>query len=262
LPAFGGRGIFLVNMFINNAVAAEAPRKRGRPAGMTAQGTAARDRLYATALDLIAAKGYEATTLRDIAKAAGVSVGLLYRYFPSKQAVVVALYDALSSEYARQAAELPAGRWRDRFVFALSTSVGVLRPHRVPLRALTPVLVGDPDQGIFSAASAFSRLRVQGIFEAAVAGASDAPTGALAGALGRILYLVHLAVLLWWLLDRSPGQRATDALIALTAQLLPSASLALRLPPVRRYVASVDALLCESLFDDATTGEPMPGALP
>src|SRR5918998_1114204 len=99
------------------------PRKRGRPPGRTPQGAAARDRLYATSIQMIATRGYEATTLRDIAKEAGVSVGLLYRYFPSKQAVVVALYDELSSEYARQAADMPTGRWRDRFLFALRTSL-------------------------------------------------------------------------------------------------------------------------------------------
>src|SRR3982750_1566386 len=91
-------------------------RKRGRPAGPTVQGTAARDRLYATAMRLIAQRGYEATTLRDIAKEAGVSVGLLYRYFPSKQAVVIALYEELSRDYARRAANMQPGRWRDRFV--------------------------------------------------------------------------------------------------------------------------------------------------
>ena len=73
------------------------------PPGPTPQGAAARERLYATAMRLIAERGYEATTLRDIANHAGVSVGLLYRYFPSKQAVVIALYDELSAEYARQA---------------------------------------------------------------------------------------------------------------------------------------------------------------
>src|SRR6187401_425041 len=117
------------------------PRKRGRPAGPTPQGTAARDRLYAIATQLIAARGYEETTLRDIAKEAGVSVGLLYRYFPSKQAIVLALYDELSSDYARKAAAMPQGKWRDRFLFALNTSLDVLRPHRTALRALIPVLV-------------------------------------------------------------------------------------------------------------------------
>src|SRR6476660_8647 len=233
-----------MNMFTENV----KRRKRGRPPGATAQGAAARDRLYNTAIELIAARGYDATTLRDIAKAAGVSVGLLYRYFPSKQAVVIALYDELSADYARQAAEMPPGKWRDRFVFALRTSLEVLKPHQVALRALTPVLVGDPEEGIFSASTAFSRLRVQQVFEQAVVGSSDAPKQPIAAALGRLLYLVHLAVLLWWLLDKSTNQRATTTLVSLTQQLLPSAALALRVPPVRKFVISVDELVREALF--------------
>jgi AcrR family transcriptional regulator len=230
------------------------PRKRGRPPGQTARGAAARDRLYATAIRLIATRGYEATTLRDIAKAEDVSVGLLYRYFPSKQAVVIALYDELSSEYARQAAEMPSGRWRDRFIFALSTSLRVLKPHQMALRALTPVLVGDPEEGIFSARTAFSRLRVQQVFEEAVIRSSDAPKPRLAEALGRLLYLVHLAVLLWWLLDKSANQRATEALVVLTQQLLPSAALTLRVPPVQRFVISFDQLVREALFENPVSG--------
>ncbi len=204
--------------------------------------------MYATAMQLIAARGYDATTLRDIAKEAGVSVGLLYRYFPSKQAVVIALYDELSSEYARQADEMPPGRWRDRFIFALNTSLHVLKPHKVALRALTPVMVGDPEEGIFSATTAFSRLRVQHVFEVAVVGSSDAPKQPLSEALGRLLYLVHLAVLLWWLLDKSSNQRATAALVSLTQQLLPSAALTLRVPSVRRFVISFDGLVREALL--------------
>lgn len=224
------------------------PRRRGRPRGQTAQGAAARDRLYATAMGLIAQRGYEATTLRDIAKEANVSVGLLYRYFPSKQAVILALYDELSADFAREAATLRPGRWRDRFIFALTTSLNVLAPHRLALKALAPVLVGDPEDGVFSERTAFSRQRVQPIFEEAVVGATDAPKQPLAAALGRLLYLVHLAVLLWWLFDKSSRQRATSALVSLTEQLLPSAALALHVPPVRRFVISVDELIREALF--------------
>jgi AcrR family transcriptional regulator len=233
-----------MNMFTQNVKS----RKRGRPPGQTTRGAAARDRLYATAMGLIAKRGYDATTLRDIATEAGVSVGLLYRYFPSKQAVIIALYEELSADYARQAASMQPGKWRDRFTFALNTSLHVLRPHRVALRALIPVLVGDPDDGVFAAGTAFSRQRVQRVFEGAVVGSSDAPRPPLAEALGRLLYLVHLGVLLWWLLDRSPKHRATAALVALTEQLLPSAALTLRLPPVRRFVIAMDELIREGLF--------------
>lgn len=238
-----------MNMFTTNV----KPRKRGRPPGQSAQGAAARSRLYDTAIRMISERGYEATTLREIAKKAGVSVGLLYRYFPSKQAVIIALYDELSQDFAREAATMKAGKWRDRFVFALQTSLRVLQPHRTALRALTPVLVGDPDDGVFAAGTAFSRLRVQHVFEDAVAGSVDAPKPPLAIALGRLLYLVHLAVLLWWLLDKTQGQRATAALVRLTEQLLPSAALTLRLPPIRRFVIAIDELIGEALFDTPAT---------
>jgi hypothetical protein len=118
----------------------------------------------------------------------------------------------------------------------------------VALRALTPVLVGDPDDGIFSASTAFSRLRVQHVFEEAVVGSTDAPKPPLAEALGRLQYLVHLTVLLWWLLDKSSHQRATVALISLMQQLLPSAAVTLRVPAVRRFLIAVDGLVRDALF--------------
>jgi AcrR family transcriptional regulator len=244
------RDLISMNMFTDTAQA----RKRGRPPGPTPQGTAARDHLYATALRLIAERGYEATTLRDIAAAAGVSVGLLYRYFPNKQALVLSLYEDLSGHLVRLAVDMPPGRWRDRFLFALRLSLQVLAPHRVTLRALTPVMVGSPDQGVFSPANAVSGGRVQQVFADAVSGASDAPKAPLAAALGRLLYVAHLAVLQWWLLDQSAGQRATTALIAATESLLPSASLALRVPSLRRFVLTIDALIGEALLGDAAVG--------
>jgi hypothetical protein len=112
-------------------------------------------------------------------------------------------------------------------------------------------MVGDPSDNVFAEGTAFSRVRVQKVFEDAITGATDAPNGALAAALGRMLYLVHLAVLLWWLLDRSTKQRATAALITLTEQLLPSAAFALRVPPVRRFVIAADELIREALFGQA-----------
>jgi AcrR family transcriptional regulator len=78
-----------------------------------------------------------------VATRAGVSPGLLYRYYPSKRSVVLALYDELSDKFARQATEMPKGKWRDRFIYALELSLYVLGPHRLTLRALAPVLVGD-----------------------------------------------------------------------------------------------------------------------
>jgi AcrR family transcriptional regulator len=240
-------------MFTKN-VKPDAPpesgrRKRGRPPGATAQGLAARERLYSTALGMIAERGYEGTTLRDVAGKAGVSAALLYRYFPNKRALLLAFYDELSVEQLARAATLPApAHWRDRFICALEASLDVLRPHRRTLAALMPALVSASDDGLFGAATAACRERVMGVFQDAVVGAKDAPRGALAPALGRLLYLAHLAIILWWLLDRSPGQRATSALVALIRQILPAVSLAVRLPHVGRFVTAGDRLFSEALL--------------
>ena len=228
----------------------DAGRGRGRPRGTSAQGRATREHLYTTAIRLIAERGWEATTLREVAAEAGVSVGLLYRYFPSKRAVLLAFYDQLSAEYAARAVQMERGSWRDRFLCALRTSLAVLRPHRGTLSALAPILVGDAGDGLFAPGTAFSRLRVQQVFHEAVTGAADAPPPPIGAALGRLLYLLHLATILWWLMDRSPEQRATDRLLTLAEQALPLASLGLRMRRVRALIVAADALVREALFDD------------
>jgi AcrR family transcriptional regulator len=239
-----------MNMFTKNV----KPRGPGRPPGESPKGAAARPRRYETAGARHATHGDEAATLRDVANDAGVSAALLYRYFPSKRAVVLALYDQLSAEYAAQAIAMPPGKWRERFLFALRTSLDVLAPHRTALRALIPVLVSPGEEGLFAAGTAFSRERVQRVFEAAVAGSTDAPARPLAEALGRLLYLLHVLVLLWWLLDQSPKQRATAALVALFQRMLPSASMTLRLPLVRRSAIAADALVRDALFQATSEG--------
>lgn len=128
-------------------------------------------------------------------------------------------------------------------------SLRTLGPHRVTLRALVPVMVGDVDEGVFARSTAFSRKRVQAVFRAAVGDASDAPTPKLADALGRLLNLIHLGVILWWLLDKSPGQRATQGLLSLWRKMLPPATLAMRVPMVRGAIQSADMLFREALLD-------------
>ena len=234
----------------------DRPRGRGRPPGPTLQGIGTRHKLYGTAIDLIATKGYDKTTMRDVADAADVSVGLLYRYFPNKRAVVLALYDELSLEQQSRVTEMPRGLWRDRFLFTLEASLTVLKPHRRTLSALIPVMVSAEPDGLFGSETAFSRRRVQQIFQDAVVGAKDAPRGELSAALGRLLYLVHLAVILWWLLDKSLNQRATSALVILIKQILPMAALTLKIRRVGDFVMTGDKLFDQAMLQDAAPEAP------
>ena len=52
-----------------------------------------RDVILRAALGVFARRGFEATRIADIAEAAHMSHGLIYRYFPSKEAAFVALVE-------------------------------------------------------------------------------------------------------------------------------------------------------------------------
>lgn len=55
------------------------------------EGSRTEEAIRQAAIELIAARGFEATTLRELAGRVGVQPGALYRYFPSKAALLVAL---------------------------------------------------------------------------------------------------------------------------------------------------------------------------
>ena len=123
---------------------------------------------------------------------------------------------------------------------------GLEPDSRRPVRSADSLT--DGSRRLHAGIKDFSRTRVQGAFQEAVVGATDAPNRPLAESLGRLLYLAHLGVILWWLLDRSPQQRATKALVALIRQMLPSATLILHVRSVRGFVRAADALFQEALL--------------
>src|ERR1700735_2477696 len=57
-----------------------------------------RQQLVAVALQLFADHGYRATTMDDVAEAAGVTKPLLYQHFSSKRALYLELVDSVPHE--------------------------------------------------------------------------------------------------------------------------------------------------------------------
>ncbi len=57
-----------------------------------------RHQLFAVALELFAQRGYRATTMDDIAEAAGVTKPLLYQHFSSKRALYLELVDSIARD--------------------------------------------------------------------------------------------------------------------------------------------------------------------
>ncbi|MFD9225700.1 TetR family transcriptional regulator [Streptomyces sp. NPDC060064] len=70
---------------------AAAPRRRGRPARTESdEGPGARERILEAARTEFAERGYDKTTVRGIAKAAGVDPALVHHYFGTKDEVFAA----------------------------------------------------------------------------------------------------------------------------------------------------------------------------
>ncbi|WAU78986.1 TetR family transcriptional regulator [Streptomyces sp. Qhu-G9] len=67
---------------------AAAPRRRGRPSRTdSTDAPAARDRILAAAREEFSERGFEKTSVRGIAKAAGVDSALVHHYFGTKEQV-------------------------------------------------------------------------------------------------------------------------------------------------------------------------------
>jgi AcrR family transcriptional regulator len=70
---------------------------------------ASRDRIIEHALQLFGQHGFDGTTIRMIAEAAGISQGLIYRYFPSKEALLRAIFEQSMSDVRASFAAAEAG---------------------------------------------------------------------------------------------------------------------------------------------------------
>ena len=62
--------------------------------GQTHETQDTRDRIFRTAAELFAERGYASVSMREIAEAVGVSKPMLYYYFESKQGILEALLDS------------------------------------------------------------------------------------------------------------------------------------------------------------------------
>jgi AcrR family transcriptional regulator len=212
---------------------------------LTPKARRTRERILGAALGLFADRGYEATTMRDVAREAGASLGLAYRYFASKEEFALALYMRLAEEseaWARD--ELTGGTVAERFEAAMLAKLDQVSPHRGPLAALlTRALDPNSRHSALGEGTAAVREKMGGVFLEVVRGASDAPGEKQAMQLGNVLYALHLAVILYWFHDKTPDTRATRELVGFARETLRYLRPALRLPPMSRVLSGLAGAL-------------------
>jgi AcrR family transcriptional regulator len=202
-----------------------------------------RRQILETALTLFRERGFEATTIRDIAKEAGLSLGAAYYYFPSKEAIVGAYYDYVQAEHATRAREAfaRADDLRERLRAALRTKIDIVEEDRRLLRALFRY-GGDPDHPLswFGPETREQRRLSIEVFAEALAG--ERLPDDIREAAPVLLWTLHMGILLYFLYDASPAQRRTRRLSDAAVDFVVDAKRIATLPllrPIRRRVMNV-----------------------
>jgi AcrR family transcriptional regulator len=203
-----------------------------------------RQRILDTALDLFASKGYEKTTMREIAALAGCSLGLTYRYFASKEELVLELYLKLVYQLEELAGQLGPGTIADRFQRIFLAQLELMLPYQETLGAVFgPALNPRAVTGVFGERTPDLRQRALDIYVKIVATSKDAPRGAQIEEIATILYGMQLALTLFWLQDLSPEAKKTYELVSFLHDMLALIRPLLRLPVVSHALARLTSII-------------------
>ncbi len=172
---------------------------------------ATRRHLLDRALVLFRERGVDATTMRDIAKAANLSLGAAYYYFPSKEALVFAYYEQ-NQAVMEQLAGTATGTLREKLGVLLHGKLRTIHDHRHMLGTIVQRLIdpGDP-LSAFSAQTRAVRERAIEIFEQPLRDEGLPDDVARVGA--HALWMFMLAMMLLYIKDDSAKQKRTHGLI-------------------------------------------------
>jgi AcrR family transcriptional regulator len=180
------------------------------------RGEQTRKLIVDTALRLFSEHGYEKTTMRAIAGAAGVSVGNAYYYFPSKESLVQQFYLQIQQEHLAAAEPVLAaeGTFTEQLKQILHAGVDAWTPyHRFAGRFIGLAAVPGSPISPFSEESKESRELALDVFRRLVAGTDLKMDPRLREELPDLLWLAQLGLVVYWVHDATPGQWRTRAMI-------------------------------------------------
>jgi AcrR family transcriptional regulator len=215
---------------------------------VTSRAEDTRRKIYEAAMEMFREKGFEETTMRDIAAKAGVALGGAYYYFSSKDAIVLAFY----REMQETSTPLVGGaltdkkKLKDRIRAVLDQRLKLLAPNRKFCAALFRHAPDGADPlSPFSEESRLIRDAAIEQMRVAIEGGDVKIPADLKPRLPYLLWLYQMALIMFWLYDRSPDQQRTQRLmeksLGLLVNLLRISSLPLMKPLRKTALELVEA---------------------
>jgi TetR/AcrR family transcriptional regulator, cholesterol catabolism regulator len=114
---------------------------------LTKSQAARRERVIRAALDLGAEGGYEAVQMRDVATRAEVALGTIYRYFPSKDALLLAVMVQWLGDLEQRVTRHPpaGGSTVERIMDVLTRALRTMdRQPQLTAAVIGAMTAGDP----------------------------------------------------------------------------------------------------------------------
>ncbi|HEY2793314.1 MAG TPA: TetR family transcriptional regulator [Micromonosporaceae bacterium] len=186
----------------------------GEPA--TVRGEQTKRLIVSTALRMFRENGYEQTTMRAIAKEAGVSVGNAYYYFGSKDHLIEAFYEDMQDAHREHAAPVLAAStdFGERLRGTFQAGIDALGPyHEFAAKFFKSAAEPTSPLHPLSPESAPARGASIALFRDVLEGSDAKVDKELRGELPELLQLLYLGIILFWVHDLSPEQRKTRLLI-------------------------------------------------
>ncbi len=206
----------------------------------TAKADQTRARILEAAMQLFREKGYEQTTMRAVADAAGVSTGNAYYYFKSKDEMIQAFYARTHTEHLAAVGAIleQGGTLEQRLLGVMRAKLDTIAPYHRFAGVLFRT-AADPGSPLnpFSEESLPVRSESTDVFARVLKGSRTKLPEDLAAELPQLLWTYHMGVILFWIHDTSKGHarsyRLMEGTVGLVVKLIKLARNPL-LAPVRK----------------------------
>jgi AcrR family transcriptional regulator len=204
-----------------------------------AKGEQTRAAIVEAALRMFRENGYEATTMRAIAKQAGVATGNAYYYYGSKEELIQEFYERNQAEHAR--ACRPVLDSQTRLEPRLRGVLRALIDTQAPYHSFAAKLykhASEPSSPLspFSKESSPTRNAAIDLYAEVVNGARTRVPAGLRDRLPELLWLYSMGIVLYWVHDTSQDCAKTYRLIDSTVPLAARLIWLSRLPVLRSLV--------------------------